>query len=220
MPTDSFPWETALGPLLLAVLAVTTLVISDLRNWRPGRYLCKPLAATAFLWLALALDATGSTYGNWLLAGLLLCMLGDILLMFDAQHAFLGGLLAFLSGHLLYAIAFLHLPTSWVGLALSVLPVVLLAVLTLRWLRPHLDGPMRQAVPAYILVICGMLLCAGTTAGNAAALPLLSGAWGFAFSDLAVARRQFIRADWINGLWGTPLYFGSQLLLAATVFFV
>ncbi len=220
MLPDTFPWATAAPALLLAAAAVTVLVIADIRHWRPGRYLCKPLAACAFIWLALALGATGSTYGNWLLAGLLLCMLGDVLLMFDSQRAFLGGLLAFLSGHLLYAVAFLHLPTSGSGLLLSLVPVALLAILTLRWLRPHLEGPMRHAVPAYILVICVMLLCAGTTASSAAALPLIAGAWGFAFSDLAVARRQFISADWINGLWGTPLYFGSQLLLAATVAFV
>lgn len=216
MYPDTFPWTTAVAPLALAAVAVTGLVIADIRNWRPGRYLCKPLAASAFIWLAAALGATGSAYGSWLLAGLVLCMLGDVLLMFDSQRAFLGGLLAFLSGHLLYGVAFLQLPTNGLGLALSLAPVVLLAVLTLRWLRPHLDGPMQGAVPAYILVICGMLLCAGTTVGSAAAPPLIAGAWGFAFSDLAVARRQFIRADWINGLWGTPLYFGSQLLLAST----
>ena len=220
MLPDTFPWTVATPALLLAAAAVTGLVVADIRGWRPGRYTCKPLAACAFIWMALALGATGSTYGSWLLAGLLFCMLGDVLLMFDSQQAFLGGLLAFLSGHLLYGVAFLHLPTSGSGLALSLLPVILLAVLTLHWLRPHLEGPMRHAVPAYILVICGMLLCAGTTAGSAMALPLIAGAWGFAFSDLAVARRQFIRADWINCLWGTPLYFGSQLLLASTVAFV
>ena len=48
---------------------------------------------------------------------------------------------------------------------------------------------------------------------------ILAGAWGFAISDLAVARRQFVKRSIVNGLWGTPLYFGSQLLLAASLAF-
>lgn len=217
MIVESFPWPSAIAPLVLAACAVTGLVIADIRDWRPGRYLCKPLAACAFIWLALALGATNTSYGSWLLAGLLLCLLGDLLLMPDSEACFLGGLVAFLCGHLLYAVAFLHLPWKFNGLALSTVPVALLAVLTLRWLRPHLDGRMRPAVYAYFLVICVMLLCAGNTLGSSAAPVIIAGAWGFAFSDLAVARRQFVSPGWINGLWGTPLYFGSQLLLAATV---
>ena len=39
----------------------------------------------------------------------------------------------------------------------------------------------------------------------------------FALSDLAVARNQFVAPGPANGLWGTPLYFVSQLLLAASI---
>ena len=70
-----------LAPVLLSAASVGGLVLADQVQFRPGRYLCKPLAALAFLWLALALGAMDSSYGRWLLAGLLLCMLGDLLLM-------------------------------------------------------------------------------------------------------------------------------------------
>jgi hypothetical protein len=46
-----------------------------------------------------------------------------------------------------------------------------------------------------------------------------SGAWGFAVSDLAVARQQFVQTSQLNGLWGTPLYFLSQMLLAASLIY-
>jgi uncharacterized membrane protein YhhN len=214
-----FPWAEALPALLLTAVAVTALVASDLRDWRPGRYLFKPLAALGFLWLAVLLRPEGSAYATWLLAGLVLCAVGDLLLMFEHDRSFLAGLLAFLCGHLLYILAFLQINASVAGMTLSLLPVAVLVVGSLRWLLPHLQGPMRIAVPAYIVVIAAMLLAAGGTVGARGWALVLAGAWGFAISDLAVARRQFVKRSIVNGLWGTPLYFGSQLLLAASLAF-
>lgn len=220
MPQDpSFPWDSALAPIILSAVMVVGLVTSDFRDWRPGRYLCKPLAALAFLWLAWSLGPMDSDYGRLLLIGLLLCAAGDVLLMFESERAFLAGLIAFLSGHLLYASAFFSLPTNMTGLALSLPPALILVAGSLYWLRPHLAGTMSTAVPAYMLVIAGMLVFAGMTAGQTGAVVIIVGAWGFAFSDLAVARRQFVQSSPFNGLWGTPLYFGSQMLLAASVAF-
>ena len=210
-------WARIAPPASLCAVAVTALVISDFSGKLWGRYLFKPLAAIAFLWLALSLAPLDSTYGRWLLAGLVLCALGDLLLMYEAEGAFLAGLVAFLTGHLLYMVAFAQLTPSVQGLLLSLLPASVLVLGCWRWLRPHLSGPMIYAVPAYILVIAGMLLMAGTTAGQPGFALILVGAWGFAFSDLAVARRQFVQPSPWNGLWGTPLYFGSQMLLAASL---
>ena len=46
---------------------------------------------------------------------------------------------------------------------------------------------------------------------------ILGGALAFYLSDLSVARDRFIREAFVNRLWGLPLYYGAQLLLAATV---
>lgn len=208
---------TVVPALLLSALSVSCLVASDWHQFRAGRLIFKPLAAFSFIWLALLLGAPQTSYGQWLLLGLLLCALGDILLMFEAEGAFLAGLLAFLCGHLLYALAFIQLPVDSIGLAVAVAPALALVALTLRWLKPHLNWPMTAAVPLYILVIATMLVFAAGTWGQPGFAAIISGAWGFALSDLAVARRQFVNADRINGLWGTPLYFGSQMLLAASV---
>lgn len=213
MNIESLP----LAPLVLSAASVSGLVLSDQLQFRPGRYLCKPLAALAFIWLAVALGAADSSYGRWLLAGLLLCMLGDLLLMPQDERCFLAGLVAFLCGHLLYGVAFLQLGVSPVGLALSALPCLLLLVLTYRWILPRVDPPMKLPVACYMWVITGMLLCASLTLQQPAALLIIAGAWGFALSDLAVARQQFIKDSPLNGLWGTPLYFFSQMLLAASV---
>lgn len=213
MNIDSLP----LAPLILSVVSVSGLVLADQLQFRPGRYLCKPLAALAFVWLATALGATESDYGSWLLAGLLLCMLGDLLLMPQDERCFLAGLVAFLCGHLLYGVAFVQLGANPTGLAISALPCILLLVLTYRWILPNVESPMKLPVTGYMWVISGMLLCAGLTLQHPASALIIAGAWGFALSDLAVARQQFIKASPLNGLWGTPLYFFSQMLLAASI---
>lgn len=215
--TESFPWANALPPFTLSVVAVSALVVADLKQFRPGRYLFKPLAAAAFIWLALTLGATASTYGSWLLAGLLCCLAGDLLLMPDDERCFLAGLISFLCGHLLYAMAFLQLPLNFTGLAVGALPALILSFFTIRWLLPHLNANMKVPVILYTLVITVMLLCSGLTANHPASMLIISGAWGFAVSDVAVARRQFVKPDPLNGLWGTPLYFLSQMLLACSV---
>jgi len=205
------------SPAALFAVSVPALVASDFVNWRPGRYLFKPLAALAFIWLAVSLDATATAYGRWLLAGLVFCALGDLFLMPDDDRSFLAGLGAFLLGHLLYAVAFLQLPANATGLAVSAVPALVLAAVVLRWLLPHVDVPMKVPVTVYTLVITTMLLCAGLTVGHAVAWLAVTGAWGFALSDIAVARQQFVHKARANPLWGTPLYFAAQMMLAGSV---
>lgn len=217
MPHDALTLSALWGPILLSGVAVTALVISDFKGFRRGRFLCKPIAAGAFIWLALAAGAMHSTYGQWMLGGLALCLLGDLFLMPDNERSFLAGLVAFLCGHLLYAVAFIHLASNWQGLLLSAIPAVVLLVVVLRWLLPQVDAGMQAPVAVYTLVITTMLLCAGLVIGHPAAVWVIAGAWGFALSDLAVARQQFVQANRLNPLWGTPLYFFSQMLLAASV---
>ena len=217
MLTESLPLETLLPPAGLSCLAVVALVLSDFRDFRAGRYLFKPLAAAAFIWLAVSLDATATAYGSWMLVALVCCMIGDLCLMLEDEKAFLAGLTAFLCGHLLFALAFLQLPSSPMGLALTIVPALILLVGVGRWLGPHVPADMKIPVALYVLVITTMLLCAGSTAGQPAATLIIFGAWGFACSDLAVARRQFVNPSRSNGLWGTPLYFLSQMVLASSI---
>ena len=146
------------GPLLMSLLAVLGLVISDQRGFRPGRYLCKPVAAAAFILLALAVGALDTVFGQWMLAALALCLVGDLCLMPDSDRTFLAGLGAFLLGHLLFAVAFLQLPVSSAGLWYSVPPVVVLLLVVRPWLLPSVAPDMKGPVIAYVLVIAGMLL--------------------------------------------------------------
>ncbi len=202
--------------LALAVVSVAATLASERR--RPAlEWLFKPMASGCFISLALYCGASDSDYGRWLLAGLVLCGAGDVFLIASNDRAFLAGLTSFLLGHLLYVVAFLQLPLNLTAMLVSLVPAIALAVFSLRWLWPHLPANMQLAVLAYIAVICSMLLMAGSIWGSGPGLLVLVGAWGFAISDLAVARNQFVQPGFSNRLWGLPLYFGSQMLLAFSV---
>lgn len=201
-------------PITLLLASTVALVISDLRDFRKGRYLFKPVAAFAFIYVALVVGATQSDYGNWLLAGLMLCLVGDVLLMAESDRFFLAGLFSFLLGHLLYCVAFLQLPLNWGALWISLLPTLGLVVAALAWLKPYLPQDMKVGVTAYILVIAAMLGSSSMTYDYVHGTLIVAGAVGFAISDLAVAAEQFVKPSRWNKLWGTPLYFISQMLLA------
>jgi uncharacterized membrane protein YhhN len=72
-------------------------------------------------------------------------------------------------------------------------------------------------VLGYILVISTMVALAVDTSLRAFSWPLLCGAVGFYLSDLSVALDRFVSPGFTHKAWGWPLYFGSQLLLAASL---
>ena len=89
----------------------------------------------------------------------------------DDQYAFLAGLVAFLCGHLLYAVAFLHLPGNLWGLVATSLPAMVLLVFTLvnlALIRIKRRGPPPagvRAIPLWVPVLgtiasVGILLAA------------------------------------------------------------
>lgn len=202
--------------VLVATLSVAAMLVSD---WRAPRleWLFKPLASLCFVALALKAGALESSYGLLLLGGLALCLFGDVLLIPSSDKTFIAGLGSFLFGHLLYALAFLQLPFNSSALLVSLLPVAALGSISLRWLWPHVPANMKLPVLSYVVVICAMLLTASMSWGTSAGVWIILGAWGFAVSDLSVARNQFVSPGFLNRLWGIPLYFGSQLILAWSV---
>jgi uncharacterized membrane protein YhhN len=78
-------------------------------------------------------------------------------------------------------------------------------------------GGMRGAVLAYVLVISAMVVLAAGAAGASGDAAILAGAVAFYVSDLAVARERFVAHSYTNKIWGLPLYYGAQLVLALSV---
>jgi uncharacterized membrane protein YhhN len=197
--------------------AVAGLLVAERAAAGPARALCKTGASAAFVATALALGATGSPYGRLVLAALLLGALGDVLLLSRRDRAFLGGLLAFLASHVVFAAAFLQAGVSPVALAWAGAAAAAAGVAAQRWLRPHLGAKDRVPVGAYLVVVLAMAVVA---MGHAAA----RGTWSvalagvvFALSDLAVARDRFVTSAFVNRAWGLPAYYAAQLVFAWSV---
>jgi uncharacterized membrane protein YhhN len=204
--------------LTLACLAcVAGLLLADRAGSAWGRVVLKLGASSCFVALALALGATGSRYGQWVLAALLLGWLGDALLLSRHPRAFLGGLGAFLLSHLCFGVAFLSGAVSGSAVTVACLAVAAFGTVVLRWLGPHLPADFRWPVRAYVLVILAMCIAAAGHAGASGRWVVLAGALLFALSDLAVARDRFVQPGFVNRLWGWPTYFVAQLLLAGSV---
>jgi uncharacterized membrane protein YhhN len=208
---------TALGPIAICATAVAGLLVAERRGSRSGLWLAKPVASAAFVWLGLESGALDSTYGQFVLAGLVLCMLGDLLLIpLGRPGVFRAGLFAFLLGHVAFSAAFLTQPLSPVGLVAAGASLAVFIFLVMRWLGRHVTADMVVPVRAYMVVIGVMsaLACAMTAAGGP--WQVAAGALAFTASDVSVARDRFVRHEFTNRAWGLPLYYGAQLLIAAT----
>ena len=204
--------------ITLCAAGVAGVLVADLSGRPWLEWLAKPLAAAAFIIAAWHWDALESTYGQWILVGLIFGAAGDVLLIPKSTGLpFLFGMIAFLLGHLCYAIAFFglaqHLPTVIVSTVLS----LALAAVLLRWMLPGVPRRLIGPVLAYHLVIFAMVVLACGATLAAAPATIAFAAIGFAASDIAVARNRFVSPGFVNRAWGIPLYFASQMLMASTV---
>jgi len=200
---------------MLCGVAVAGLLVSEARGSQRGLWLTKPVASLAFLWAALAAGALDSVYGRWIFVGLMLCLVGDVLLIPKHRPAvFRAGVLAFLLGHVAFGAAFLTQPLATWGLIAGGLLLAAALAATWRWLAGSLPADMVASVRAYLVVIGAMatLACGVTAAGGPIAVA--TGALAFAASDASVARDRFVRHEFANRAWGLPLYYAAQVLLA------
>ena len=205
-------------PYVVVMTALVGLVlVASYRRDPRLEWATKPLAALTFIAAAVARGSLETTYGQVLTFGLVLAAIGDVLLIPKSKRSFLFGLVAFLFGHVAYGAAFVVRGIDVTALGVSAVVLAIVAVPILRWLWPHVPGPMRVPVASYVVVITTMVALAAATHVRAPELRILVGAIAFYLSDLAVARNRFVSEGFVNRAWGLPLYFGSQLVLASTV---
>ena len=202
---------------LICIVAVTGLLVAE-RLARPVAHAVFKLgASSAFVLVALSLDATASVYGGWILAALALGWLGDAALLSRRRGAFLAGLGVFLIAHLCFAVAFCTGAFSVGAFVVSLAPALVVGIVVARWLWPHLGAAYRGPVSAYLVAI--LLMCAAAAGYSAATgrWQVLLGAVMFAASDVAVARDRFVVRSFRNRAWGLPAYYLAQLILAWSV---
>lgn len=205
----------AIGELITAV----GLVVLLYGEWKgkPGlRASGKPLASLGFLVAAIGFGAFESRYGKLVFAGLVLGALGDVFLLGRGKQFFIGGLVSFLLGHVVYVVAFASLGVDGTAAAATAIVMVVVLFLVGRWVFPHAPN-MRGPIGAYMLVIGLMCIAAVGAWGAGAPWMIPVGAIMFTASDIAVVRDRFVSTGFINRAWGLPLYYAAQLLIAWSI---
>jgi uncharacterized membrane protein YhhN len=204
------PWWWPFAAVTAAGAAVT------LAGERWGRralvFAAKPVASAAFVALAWRAYEPPGPYGAWIVAGLLLSLVGDVCLAHP--RGLRAGLGAFLLAHVAYVAAFHSLLPARAWPLAAALPFAAASAVVVRWLWPHL-GPLQAPVAAYVAAITVMVwgAAAAFLAGRASWLAAV-GAVLFYLSDIAVARQRFVRPEFRNRAWGLPVYYLGQTLLA------
>lgn len=196
---------------------LVALVLVGERSGRAGlKVSAKVAASLVFVAVGVIRYSAGHPYDAWIVLGLVLGALGDLLLALP--RGFVAGLAVFLLGHLAYVAAFQAVVPvrSWGYAPLA--PVIVVSGVAVNRLWPYL-GRLRFAVLGYVTVISLMVWgAAGTlTAGGTAGWHRLAGAVLFYVSDLFVARNRFVEKRFLNRAIGLPLYYAGQLILAFTV---
>ena len=203
--------------LLIYGVVVLALLIAELRQDRRAQYFFKPLAAFGFVILALQFGALESTYGKYILAGLIACAVGDVFLLArNSQTFFIAGMGAFALGHIIYSFGFMthgfQLDAVVNGKSMFGMAAILamLCLLGAVYIIPRAVRDMRPPIIIYSIIITTMCVIAALTGKVIIILAALL----FATSDYFVGLDRFINPKKHWALLITPLYFGAQALFA------
>jgi uncharacterized membrane protein YhhN len=204
-----------LGELMTAV-GLAGLLFGEWKDQPRVRAVSKPLASLGFIVAAIGFGALESPYGSMVLTGLILGAIGDVCLLGEQKKYFVAGLVSFLLGHVAYVIAFGSLPISLPQAFLAAVAMAAVVAFVGRWVFPHAPD-MRVPIGVYMLVIAAM--CVVAIGAGAAGAPWMIpvGAVMFTVSDIAVVRDRFVAPGFVNRLWGLPLYYSAQLILAWSI---
>jgi uncharacterized membrane protein YhhN len=206
----------ALGALA-AILALT-----DWYTVAVGRRRIEAWAKPATMLLVTAATLSAGAFdqpaGRWLVAALLLGLVGDVALLGDDASRFVVGLVAFMLGHLAYIVCFIALGVSDGWWMVGGSAVVIVALVAGRGILPGAARTggrgLASAVATYMAVIGAM-----TITGWATGAPLVAvGTMTFVASDLTLALARFVPPP---RSWGRVVvmvtYHLGQALIAAGV---
>lgn len=196
---------------LITALLGLCHIVSDYREKWSLTYLFKPATTLSVIVVFAWLTPDWSSFAQWFLAGLVLSLLGDVLLMLRPAK-FIAGLVAFLLAHLAYCSAF-----GW-QLSPSIYAVFYVGVAALLFWR--IQGNLNELkipVLAYIGVILAMVLSAENLTLQTAIPSFWLGALLFMASDAILAVHTFYKADKRLQVGLLALYYAAQwtLMLAS-----
>ena len=205
--------------IITTLFSVALLLKAEYNNNRFRKWLFKPLAATGFVAVGFLCTNAHSFYGTWIIIGLLLSWFGDVLLIPKNKFAFFLGLFAFLVAHVAYSYAFFYQNPNVLASLLCFVPLLALGYHIVSGMWSHIDKSLKVPVMAYLVAICLMVSLGIGTSVSSSNVLIGIGTVGFLLSDISVARIRFANARFGNKLWGSPLYFASQICLALSIKF-
>ena len=182
---------------LATVLIVATLLVAAADWWavsadrRSVEYVLKPLTMVVLIAAVLAMEPTSEDARLFIVAGLVCSLVGDVFLMLDQKY-FLGGLVSFLVGHVMYVIGLLQFdvepPLLMVGVLLVLIAAAVVGSKVVAGARGQ-DERLTVPVAVYLSIISLMVVTAFGTA-----LPVaIAGALLFYASDGVLGYNRFVQ---------------------------
>ncbi|MCW7488831.1 lysoplasmalogenase [Leptospira meyeri] len=206
--------------ILIATLPLLAgLLYFEKKESIKGLLSVKPVLSALFVVTAFLQIQEYSIYHSLILSGLILSLIGDIcLIFFFHKKVFAAGLGAFLTGHVMYTIAFSQLgKIGWIMAAIGSICILISITIFIK-LKSSL-GNMKVPVMGYIVIITAMVLGASsfweqTTLNITGRKLVLGGAILFYISDIFVARHRFVHKEFLNRAIGLPMYYTAQFMIA------
>ena len=184
---------------------------------RSTRWVTKPGVMVLLILAASAAHPAVQAERPWLIAGLVLGLAGDLLLLGESSRAFLAGLVAFLAGHLAFIAGFRTLPFNPGGAAaaggIAIASAAVLLPIYVRALRSGGRSALVIPVIAYVAAISVMLVSAW---GTLVPLAMVGGLLFYA-SDAELAWDRFVKPIRRGRLVNIVLYQAGQAALAASL---
>jgi uncharacterized membrane protein YhhN len=206
---------------ICGVVAVLSLM-GQLPLWMA--FVFKPLTTALIIAYAWPRGANAPAQRRFILAGLILSLAGDTLLLWPIQ-GFLPGLVAFLLAHLSYIAAFC-VPVRLAGRRMPFIGYGLIAAVMLWMLWPGVAPALRGPVVVYVICLATMAAQAFTwwrssaQHGNgdlALARNAAAGAALFMTSDALLAINKFATAVPLEPLWVLFSYWTAQWCIASAL---
>ena len=201
---------------VLLIEAAALATATSAAGWIDLHRVFKPLA----MLLAIAVVAarpgwlrTQRGFHAKLLAALLLCLAGDVFLMFPGY--FIPGLVSFLAAHLCY-LALFRQGVRWFPSGRALAATLAAAGVLYAILFPHLPPLLKVAVAAYALVIALMAAQAigrATLLRDPAATGVAVGSAFFMLSDALLAINRFAQPLPMAAFWVLATYYVAQFLI-------
>ena len=182
------------GLIFVGVL-VAHLDVPAIPIWPVLLWVLKPLIMISLGYLFLKIEGPNlDKKGLVFLGAIIASFLGDVVLLFSGELAFLLGLAAFLLAQIMYAWVFAQEGSWRVFRELGIIFLIGYGVGFVHFLWPHLQPDIRLPIILYAITICTMGVCALSRKPNVSRKSfgwVVIGAFFFILSDSILALHRF-----------------------------